>query len=146
MRNSIIILLLIALLAPIHAQDKPAATPAKTEASAQIDASEQSLIDTIKLLSEIADVFATIKDKASADAAVPRIKEIKAALKVLGESSLGKPTGDTIRKHIAECYAVQDLINKELDRILAADFYGSISLRKIDESSQTEPKKEEGKK
>lgn len=153
--KTITILSLAAALTGIAAAETPAATttpaqtvpatpaaasteqaaPAKTGTTKQ--EAETLLKDMMSTLSDLTAAMEGVTDKATADAAAPKVAEIAANLQALQSKAekMGEPSPE-VQKEIMEQYSKQleETVGKFLQasmKVGMANFYGSESLTKV---------------
>ncbi len=134
-----ITLLAAALVLPLNAQETAGASPAELTAAEQGEYAKQKplCIGTLNLMKETIAVLKPVKDKATADAAAPRLKAIKARMDELDAkvAALGRPSkavenkiGNELEPQLMQLMNDVETVVTQLE---LNGFYGSDALKAL---------------
>lgn len=132
-------LLVAALALPLCAQETASSAPAELTAAEQAEYAEQKALctETLNLFKESVEVLKQVKDKASAEAAAPRMKAILAGMveNNAKAGALGRP-GKAVELKIVNEFEPQlvQLMNEMESAVILLEgkaYYGSETLKEV---------------
>lgn len=115
--------------APAPTPAAPAVQPAPTAES--IALAREVMNKILAVANERAAIMVSVKDKASADAAAPKFHNSDIKLAELKYVDAPRPTKELVEEYIPKLQEARQTTLDELERIKAAEYFGSEELKNV---------------